>query len=42
MKWISLITGMLILASTTHAQQPSELPRAPELTNILEEANALP
>jgi hypothetical protein len=40
MKWISLITGMLLLASTAHSQESSDFLRAPEFTDLLKEANA--
>jgi len=42
MKWISLITSMLLLIGTAHSQDSSDFLRTPELTDILEEANALP
>jgi hypothetical protein len=40
MKWISLITGMLLLTSTAHSQDSSEFLHTPEFTDLLEEANA--
>lgn len=40
MKWISLITSMLLLASTAHSQDSSELLHAPEFTDLFEEAIA--
>ncbi|MFC1778698.1 zinc-dependent metalloprotease family protein, partial [Pseudomonadota bacterium] len=40
MKWISLTTAMLLLASTAHSQDSSDFLRTPEFTDLLKEANA--
>lgn len=40
MKWISLITGMLLLAGTAHPQDSSDFLRAPQFTDLFKETNA--